>query len=166
VSEGSSDVLETISADQVQGRIANGGEKLRSRLFANAAGILSHRDVPYPMQAVLDLPMVSGQRQEELRIGPRAVQGRDPVNRFGRFGFPDAARALQAKHLAHIRPIQIIFERCRAGQRADFQSAMPFIDGRGRLAGCLPLLLNVGGKSSRRNRELKRCHAEVWAGCL
>src|SRR5262249_54341806 len=69
---------------QVDDGVAKASHYLRRRLLAYPAGVLSQRRVAPVRGAVLDPPVLPGQPQELLRVGPLPAQAGDPVDHLHR----------------------------------------------------------------------------------
>lgn len=119
---------------------------------ADGATIFVERLVAHVVHTILDgAPMVPRQSQECISIGPRAWQGRNEVGGLGGRLPVQRALSMDLTDLLHARPIEMLIQSHRAGQRAPLNPSMPFIErGRG-LSFRLPLALFVGGKRPRQS---------------
>lgn len=115
------------------------------------ATILIEHDISHPMQAVFRAaPMVTNDFRQLLGIRFSARQRRDGVRRLSGGLAVLGATADDTDNLLHARPVAMVIEGWRTGQRAAFLPAVV-------LAGfreCLPFgftfMLVVGGLSCRR----------------
>ena len=80
--QGSRLVGGTAGYQQMDGRVAKGGQYLRGRAAPNTALILPERHVAHMKKAVLDPPMSPAQVQEFPRVGSLARKARDPIRHF------------------------------------------------------------------------------------
>lgn len=130
----------------------------------DAAAVLAERDVPHPVEFVLDVPMLAPEWKQPTGLSSRGGETRDRVLHLHGF-FAIAARdALQAADWSPARPVEMPRQA-----RADFsmpadEASMSLLDLAGASELLLPLFLARRGKkrASTRPREL----LSEWAGCL
>lgn len=99
------------------------------------APILPQRFVAPVMQAVFDIPVSTGRRQQLLRVRPFRGQTGYAIDRFVGYGtrFDVFGVPIQAEDLLHVRPVQVIVELRAGPPAALLNAAMPFFH-RGRQA--------------------------------
>lgn len=107
--------------------VAQRRQRLRRRPATYPAGVLSQRHVTYPVQAILDPPMATRQRQQTLRTRLLGRQAGDPVDRL-LFGLArQLADAVDLEDLLNARPLQVVPQNRRGRQRALLPAAVSLV---------------------------------------
>lgn len=133
--------------------ISHGGQIFGGVTCANATGVFAERDVAHPVQAVLDLPQPAPPRQQLPCVGLPARHAGQGVLHVGRFPAVTRRFANDPADLPDVRPVEVVVEFRRTGQRAAFQPAAVLFEGFCSLPVLFIFLLNVGGKSLRFRRR-------------
>jgi hypothetical protein len=100
-------------------------------------------NIPYPMGAIFNVPVVAHQLQQASGISSPHLQAGHPIDGFP-LHFPSAEvdyLSLHHKHLLLSRPVQIARQPIAAGQLTPLQPSVPLVLG----AGVLALLPRNGG---------------------
>ena len=90
--------------DQVEGGVADRGERLGCRSGADPAVVLAERDVADVEQAVLDLPVVAGELQQAGCSDEGGIEAGDGVDHLARAAILQLADALDAADRLEARP--------------------------------------------------------------
>ena len=132
------------------GGVTEGGQQVRGRAFADAAGVLTERHVPHPMQPILNPPVVSRQSQQRFGVGMFARQRRDAVRRLRSCFSLERSRSREHKRLLQARPIAVVFQGRRGADGSPFETAMTFVGRDGPLLFLLGQAAVTRGKTPRR----------------
>ncbi|BAI75189.1 transposase (plasmid) [Azospirillum sp. B510] len=96
---------------------------------SHPAGVFAQEDVTPPVQAVLDAPVVAGEREQRRRRGVVAVQAGDDVDGFVRDRALDLAGPLDAADLRHAGPVERGNDLAADGDAAGFDAPVPLLHG-------------------------------------
>ena len=80
--EGGGFVLDSVPIEEIERKVAQGGQDDGSRPGANAAVVLAKGHIADVEHAVFDPPVLSGQAEKRIGVGSIWRQGGDAVPRF------------------------------------------------------------------------------------
>lgn len=100
-------------------------------MFAHPRAIFIEGDIAHPMEPVFDRPMAPAQFEQPLGSGLVGFKTGDAIDRFGAEFLTDyfGDIAPDGKDLCGMREVKITGQLGAAPDRAQFQTAMSFIDG-------------------------------------
>ena len=157
---------EFLSAQEVEGGGAEGGEGLRGRFRADAARVFAEGHVEHVKCFVFDVPAAAEEPEKNPRGRSSASQAGDRIGHRSRGFAVQGDFAFQPDHLLGPGPVEIArFDQIgRGGDGACFQAAAAFLGCGGCLSASGFLLNSRGGKSLSGSRRLGRCLAGEWVG--
>lgn len=155
ITKGLSNIGGASHAQQGKDEVAQAGHHLSSCSFADLAAILIQGDIPDPVAAIFNRPMITVQGEQAGRAGLFRSQAGQAIDgfsaEFARNDFGDVA--LDAEDLGRIREGEIAGQFGAGPDLAGFQPAVGFIGG-----GVLR-----GGTLSGSGL---RCPGAAWVDCL
>ena len=131
VAEGPGDIGGAGHAQQGDDEVAQAGHHLSSRSFADLAAIFIKGDIPNPVEAIFNRPMIPAQRDQAGRAGLLGSETGQAIDGFAAaFAGDDFGDvALDAENLGRIREGEIVGQFGAGPDLADFQPAVAFIGG-------------------------------------
>lgn len=107
MAKGGGDAVKAFQPQEIEGGVAASGEILRTVAEFDAAAVLAERDVPHPVEFILDVPMLTPEGKQSTSISALGTKAGDSVLHLNGF-FAIAARdALQAADLSQARPVEM-----------------------------------------------------------
>ena len=163
-----SEITRLCGTQSVDRSIASRRQDLRTACTSHTTRVLAEGRIAYAVQAILDRPMRSVERQQSRRIGSRRRRTGDAADGLLlHASVGESPHAAKLEHLSDARPVrQELRERRRGGQFASLDPSMPLVRARAGIPLRRPLLLLVGGKRPTTRRACRRCRSEGWVGCL
>ena len=137
VSQFSADVLDAIHSEERNRSISKRRHNLRPRVFSNTARVFSKGCIAYVMRFVLYAPVATSPLQEFRRTSKVAWHTRDEITSGLCLLTSFVDSCLDLTNLGDPRPVQVLIEYCRCGQRSNFPPTVAFIYRLRRLKGVL-----------------------------
>lgn len=158
----------SLVSEPVEGGVAKSGKVLGGVAAFDGAAVLAEGFIADVVGAVFDgSPVVADERFERGCVGSGSRERRDVVSGLGRRHAADGAFTNDLAHLLHAGPADVVRERCRGGQCATFDAAMPFVQRADAISIDGPFAKSVGGLDLflgspvevRNSREISRNNA-------
>ncbi len=155
IAKGLGDIGGAGHAQQGDGEVAQARHHLATRSFADLAAIFIKGDIPNPVEAIFNRPMIPVQREQAGRAGFWGSETGQAIDGFAaEFPGDDFGDvALDAEHLGRMREGEIAGQLGAGPDLADFQATVAFIGGG---------VLRGGTLASRG----LRCLVARWVDCF
>lgn len=146
MAKGGGDSVDAFQPQQIEGGVAASGEILGTVAELDAAVVLAERDVPHPVEFVLDVPMLAPERKQPTGISSLGSKAGDSVLDFDGFLAIAARGALQAADLCQAGPVEMSRQACAGFEVPADDTAMSLLDFAGARELLLPLFFARRGK--------------------